>query len=50
VPDGRRLVLQIIGAFILIGLVVFLAIILLGAQARYFEPKYDLTAGFEWAA
>ncbi len=40
-PDGRRLVLQMrIGAFILIGLVVFLAIIyLLGAQARYFERK-----------
>jgi phospholipid/cholesterol/gamma-HCH transport system substrate-binding protein len=48
VPDGRRLVLQMrIGAFILIGLVVFLAIIyLLGAQARYFERKYDLTAEF----
>jgi phospholipid/cholesterol/gamma-HCH transport system substrate-binding protein len=47
-PDGRRLVLQMrIGAFILIGLVVFLAIIyLLGAQARYFERKYDLTAEF----
>lgn len=46
--DGRRLVLQMrIGAFILIGLVVFLAIIyLLGAQARYFERKYDLTAEF----
>jgi phospholipid/cholesterol/gamma-HCH transport system substrate-binding protein len=36
-----------IGAFILIGLVVFLAIIyLLGAQARYFERKYALTAEF----
>jgi phospholipid/cholesterol/gamma-HCH transport system substrate-binding protein len=48
VPDGRRLVLQMrIGAFILIGLVVFLAIIyLLGAQARYFERKYALTAEF----
>jgi phospholipid/cholesterol/gamma-HCH transport system substrate-binding protein len=47
-PDGRRLVLQMrIGAFILVGLVVFLAIIyLLGAQARYFERKYDLTAEF----
>jgi len=47
-PDGRRLVLQMrIGAFILIGLVVFLAIIyLLGAQARYFERKYALTAEF----
>jgi len=48
VPDGRRLVLQMrIGAFILIGLVVFLAIIyLLGAQARYFERKYALRAEF----
>ncbi len=47
-PDGRRLVLQIrIGSFILVGLVVFLAIIyLLGAQARYFERKYDLVAEF----
>src|SRR6266540_196473 len=47
-PDGRRLVLQMrIGAFILLGLVVFLAIIyLLGAQARYFERKYTLTAEF----
>ena len=47
-PDGRRLVLQMrIGAFILIGLVVFLAIIyLLGAQARYFERKYALRAEF----
>ena len=36
-----------IGAFILLGLVVFLAIIyLLGAQARYFERKYALTAEF----
>jgi phospholipid/cholesterol/gamma-HCH transport system substrate-binding protein len=48
VPDGRRLVLQMrIGAFILLGLVVFLAIIyLLGAQARYFERKYAITAEF----
>jgi phospholipid/cholesterol/gamma-HCH transport system substrate-binding protein len=48
VPDGRRLVLQMrIGAFILLGLVVFLAIIyLLGAQARYFERKYALRAEF----
>jgi phospholipid/cholesterol/gamma-HCH transport system substrate-binding protein len=47
-PDGRRLVLQMrIGGFILLGLVVFLAIIyLLGAQARYFERKYPLTAEF----
>ena len=47
-PDGRRLVLQMrIGAFILLGLVVFLAIIyLLGAQARYFERKYALRAEF----
>jgi phospholipid/cholesterol/gamma-HCH transport system substrate-binding protein len=47
-PDGRRLVLQMrIGGFILLGLVVFLAIIyLLGAQARYFERKYLLTAEF----
>src|SRR5438094_5772078 len=36
-----------IGAFILLGLVVFLAIIyLLGAQARYFERKYALVAEF----
>ena len=34
-----------IGAFILAGLGVFLAIIyLLGARARYFESKYDLIA------
>ncbi len=47
-PNGGRLVLQIrIGSFILVGLVVFLAIIyLLGAQARYFERKYDLVAEF----
>ncbi len=47
-PDGRRLVLQIrIGGFILLGLGVFLAIIyLLGAQARYFERKYELFADF----
>jgi phospholipid/cholesterol/gamma-HCH transport system substrate-binding protein len=46
--DGRQYGLQIrIGAFILGGLVVFLAIIyLLGAQARYFERKYDLIAEF----
>ncbi len=47
-PDGRHFLLQIrIGSFILAGLGVFLAIIyLLGAQARYFERKYDLIAEF----
>jgi phospholipid/cholesterol/gamma-HCH transport system substrate-binding protein len=47
-PDARQFALQIrIGAFILAGLGVFLAIIyLLGAQARYFERKYDLVAEF----
>ncbi len=47
-PENRQLALQIrIGAFILAGLVVFFAIIyLLGAQARYFERKYDLVAEF----
>lgn len=36
-----------IGGFILAGLLVFFAIIyLLGAQARYFERKYDLVAEF----
>ena len=47
-PDGRSFSLQIrIGSFILIGLVVFLAIIyLLGAEARYFERKYQLIAEF----
>jgi phospholipid/cholesterol/gamma-HCH transport system substrate-binding protein len=47
-PDGRTFALQIrIGVFILAGLGVFLAIIyLLGAQARYFERKYDLIAEF----
>ena len=46
--DARQFALQIrIGAFILAGLGVFLAIIyLLGAQARYFERKYDLVAEF----
>ena len=46
--DARQSALQIrIGAFILAGLGVFLAIIyLLGAQARYFERKYDLAAEF----
>jgi len=48
VPDARQLSLQFrIGAFILAGLGVFLAIIyLLGARARYFESKYDLVADF----
>jgi phospholipid/cholesterol/gamma-HCH transport system substrate-binding protein len=48
VPDRAQLSLQIrIGAFILSGLLVFFAIIyLLGAQARYFERKYDLIAEF----
>ena len=47
-PDGRQFALQVrIGAFILAGLGVFLVIIyLLGAQARYFERKYDLVAEF----
>jgi phospholipid/cholesterol/gamma-HCH transport system substrate-binding protein len=46
--DGRAYSLQLrIGGFILAGLGVFLAIIyLLGAQARYFERKYDLIAEF----
>src|ERR1700758_1569516 len=46
--DRRQYGLQIrIGGFILAGLLVFLAIIyLLGAQARYFERKYDLGAEF----
>jgi phospholipid/cholesterol/gamma-HCH transport system substrate-binding protein len=46
--DGRQFALQIrIGGFILAGLGVFFAIIyLLGAQARYFERKYDLIAEF----
>ncbi|HET7875218.1 MAG TPA: MlaD family protein [Methylomirabilota bacterium] len=47
-PDGRHFGLQIrLGAFILLGLGVFLAIVyLLGAEARYFERKYELTAEF----
>ena len=46
--EPRGFALQIrIGAFILAGLGVFLAIVyLLGAQARYFERKYDLVAEF----
>jgi phospholipid/cholesterol/gamma-HCH transport system substrate-binding protein len=48
VAERGRVSLQIkIGAFILAGLGVFLAIIyLLGAQARYFERKYELVAEF----
>ncbi len=47
-PDGRQFSLQIrIGSFILAGLGVFLAIIyVVGAQARYFERKYELIAEF----
>jgi len=47
--EGRQFALQVrIGAFILSGLIVFVAIIyLLGAQARYFERKYDLVAEFD---
>lgn len=47
-PDERRYMLQLrIGAFILVALGVFLAIVyLLGARARYFESKYDLVAEF----
>ena len=47
-PDGRGIGLQLrIGAFVLVGLGAFLAIIyLLGAQARYFERKYTLVAQF----
>src|SRR5216684_8821381 len=46
--ESRQLTLQIrIGAFILVALGAFLAIIyMLGAQARYFERKYDLYADF----
>ncbi len=46
--ESRQLTLQIrIGAFILVGLGAFLAIIyMLGAQARYFERKYELYADF----
>jgi len=46
--DGRHHALQLrIGAFVVTSLVVFLGIIyLLGAQARYFERKYDLVAEF----
>ena len=46
--DGRAYALRLrIGAFILVALGVFLAIVyLLGARARYFESKYDLVAEF----
>lgn len=46
--DGRRYALQLrIGAFVVSSLAVFLGIIyLLGAQARYFERKYDVVAEF----
>ena len=46
--ERSQFALQVrIGAFILSGLLVFVAIIyLLGAQARYFERKYDLTVEF----
>src|SRR3970040_361093 len=45
-PDGRAYALRLrIGAFILVALGVFLAIVyLLGARARYFESKYELVA------
>jgi phospholipid/cholesterol/gamma-HCH transport system substrate-binding protein len=48
VADRRSYALQLrIGAFILVALGVFLAIVyLLGARARYFESKYDLVAEF----
>lgn len=47
-PDGRSHSLQLrIGLFVIFSLGVFLGIIyLLGAQARYFERKYDLVAEF----
>ncbi len=46
--ERSQFALQVrIGAFILSGLLVFFAVIyLLGAQARYFERKYDLVAEF----
>ena len=46
--DGQSYKLQLrIGAFILVALVVFFAIVyLLGARARYFESKVDLVAEF----
>lgn len=46
--DGRGFSVQLrVGAFVLAGLLVFLAIIyLLGAQARYFERRYTLVAEF----
>src|SRR5215510_14722861 len=50
--DDRRYTLQLrIGAFILVSLVVFFAIVyLLGARARYFESKYELVAEFNEVA
>jgi phospholipid/cholesterol/gamma-HCH transport system substrate-binding protein len=50
--DERPYVLQLrIGAFILVSLAVFFAIIyLLGARARYFESKYELVAEFSEVA
>jgi phospholipid/cholesterol/gamma-HCH transport system substrate-binding protein len=46
--DRASLALRLrIGAFVVVALAVFLGIIyLLGAQARYFERKYDLVAEF----
>lgn len=46
--DRRQLALQIrIGLFVLVSLGVLIGLIyLLGAQARYFEPKYELVAEF----
>jgi phospholipid/cholesterol/gamma-HCH transport system substrate-binding protein len=50
--DDRRYTLKLrIGAFILVSLVVFFAIVyLLGARARYFESKYELAAEFNEVA
>ena len=46
--DRKQLALQIrIGLFVLVSLVVLMGLIyLLGAQARYFEPRYELVAEF----
>jgi phospholipid/cholesterol/gamma-HCH transport system substrate-binding protein len=46
--DRKQLALQIrIGLFVLVSLVVLMGLIyLLGAQARYFEPRYELIAEF----
>lgn len=48
VEDRRQLALQMrIGLFILVSLGVLIGLsYLLGAQARYFEPKYELVAEF----